>query len=72
MFLQSSLEIIFAIVIVFGRIADFRFRKEALFVDDIGTGMGDGMNLGMIFGNSGGKLRISRLLLLAVDRLIEI
>ena len=72
MFLQSSLEIIFAVVIVFGRITDFRFRKESLFVDDIGTGMGDGMNLGMIFGNSGGKLRISRLLLLAVNRLIEI
>ena len=56
MFLQSSLEIIFAIVIVFGRITDFRFRKESLFVDYIGTGMGDGMNLGVVFGNTGGKL----------------
>lgn len=56
MFLQSSLEIIFAIVIVFGRITEFRLRKESLFVDDIGTGMGDGMNLGMMFGNTGGKL----------------
>jgi hypothetical protein len=56
MFLQSSLEIIFAIVIVFGRITDFRLRKESLFVDNIGTGLGDGMNLGVVFGNTSGKL----------------
>jgi len=56
MLLQSSLEIIFAVVIVFGRITDFRLRKESLFVDDIGTRMSDGMNLGVVFGNTGGKV----------------
>ena len=56
MFLQSSLEIIFAIVIVFGRIADFRLRKESLLVDDVCTGMGEGMNLTVVFGDTCGKL----------------
>jgi hypothetical protein len=72
MFLQSSFEIIFVIVVVFWRVTDFRFRKEALFVYDVGPGLNDGMNLSLVFGNLRHKFRVSWLLLLAVDRLVEV
>jgi len=53
MFLQSSLEIIFVIGVVFREIADFRFRKEALFFVDVGPWMDNRVNLSLVFSHLG-------------------
>ena len=56
MFLQSSLEIILAVIVVFGWIADLWLRKESLLVDNVGSGFNVRMYLSVVFGNFGRKL----------------